>query len=1050
MKLIDAAMDRSRTVLATLVLILVAGTVAFLSIPKESSPDIPIPIIYVSMTHQGISPEDAERLLIRPMEQELKSVEGVKEMRSTAYEGGANVLMEFEAGFDADEAKRDVMEKVDIAKVDLPDETDEPSVNEVNLSLFPIITVILSGEVPERALVRTARDLRDSLETIPSVLEADIGGDREEQVEIIVDPVRVESYGLGAEEVLTMIARSNQLVAAGALDTGKGRFSVKVPGVYKNLEDMLNQPVRVSGQAAVTLGDLSEIRRSFKDPEGFARANGHQAVTLEIKKRVGENVIDTVAQVRAMVAREQAAWPPGIKVAFTQDQSEEIAQMLFDLENSVIAAILLVMVVVVAAMGLRSGILVGVAIPGSFLLAILVLYAMGLTVNVVVLFALILAVGMLVDGAIVVTEYADRKMAEGEPASRAYGMAAKRMAWPVIASTATTLAAFMPLLFWSGTVGEFMKFLPITLVATLTASLLMALVFVPVLGRWIGKPGDGDDSELMKALSAETHADVRDLKGITGAYARLLDACLKRPGLVVAGAVVALIGAQMLYGALGKGVEFFPYVEPEQAQVKVHARGNLSIHEKDALVRQVEEQVLHVHGVETVYTRTFNRPPQDAAEDIIGIIGVTYVDWEARRPSKAILQEIRDRSAHLAGVTVEPEEPDAGPPTGKPVQVELSSRQPEKLDDAVVHVLEGFHTVGNFRDVEDSRPVPGIEWRLSVDRAQAAKFGADIGAVGNMVKLVTNGLKVTSYRPDDADDEVDIVVRYPDAYRTAEQLDRLRVTTDKGNVPISLFVDRAAEPKISELRRVDLRRVMTVKANVADGILPADQVEKLRAWFAANPLDPSVDVRFKGEDEEQRKSEVFLVQAFGVALFIMAIILVTQFNSFYSAFLILTAVIMSTIGVMLGLLLFDQPFGIIMSGVGVIALAGIVVNNNIVLIDTFDRLKLEYPTVRDAILHTGAQRLRPVLLTTVTTMLGLLPMVYQLNIDFISRHISIGAPSMMWWAQLAIAVVSGLMFATVLTLVVTPCMLQLRGNLRGWLDRRKARRAGEKDAVSVA
>ncbi|MCF8483162.1 MAG: efflux RND transporter permease subunit [Rhodospirillum sp.] len=1039
MSLIDTAMNRARPVLACLVLILLAGSYAFLKIPKESSPDIAIPIIYVSMTHSGISPEDAERLLIRPMEQELKGIEGVKEMRSTAYEGGANVLLEFDAGFDAAKAKADVSDKVDVAKTDLPTETDEPSVNEVNLSLFPIITIVLSGEMPERALVKLARDLRDQVEGIPAVLEVDIGGDREERVEIVIDPVQVENHGLATQDVLTLVARSNKLVAAGALDTGQGRFSIKVPGLYRNALDILSQPISASGEAAVTLADFASIRRTFKDPEGFARANGKQAVTLEVKKRVGENVIDTVERVRAVVAREQALWPPGVSAAFTQDQSEQIAQMVFDLENSVIAAILLVMVVVVASLGLRSGLLVGLAIPGSFLLAILVIYAMGLTINVVVLFGLILAVGMLVDGAIVITEYADRKMNEGIDRREAYALAAKRMAWPVIASTATTLAAFLPLLFWTGVVGEFMKYLPITLVATLSASLLMALIFVPVLGRYIGKPESGDE-ETLKALAASEHGELTALKGITGFYARSLSLALAHPIKVVLASVVLLVAAQALYAVAGRGVEFFPYVEPDQAQVKVHARGNLSIQEKDTLVREVEELVLLVPGIKMAYSRTFNRAPQDAAEDLIGIIGLSYTDWRARKPSKEILQDIRERTAHLAGIQVEPAELEDGPSQGKPVQLRVASRDADKLAPAVEHLLRGLETVGGFVDVEDSRPIPGIEWRLSVDRAEAAKFGADVSAVGNVVQMVTSGLKLSSYRPDDADGEVDIVARFPPEYRGVEQLDRLRLpAAGGGDVPISVFVKRSAEQKISEIRRVDQSRVLTVQANVAEGLLVNDQVTALKAWVAANPLDQSVDLVFKGEDEEQRKSESFLVVAFAVALFVMALILLTQFNSFYSVALILTAVIMSTIGVMLGLLLFDQPFGIIMSGVGVISLAGIVVNNNIVLIDTFDRLKLEHTDQREAILRTGVQRLRPVLLTTITTGLGLLPMVYMLNIDFIGREVSIGAPSMMWWSQLAIAVSAGLAFATVLTLVVTPSLLMIRANLQAWKARRRAK-----------
>jgi len=1045
---IEAALGRSRTVLAILVLVLIAGTVAFVEIPKESSPDVPIPIIYVSLTHRGISPEDAERLLIRPMEQELKSIEGVKEMRSTAYEGGANVLLEFEAGFNNEKAKRDVQDKVDIAKVDLPEETDEPTVNEVNVSLFPIVVVTLAGPIQERALLRIAEDVSDEIEKIPSVLEVDIGGDRDQQAEIIVDPVKLQSYGLANTEVAQVIARFNRLVAAGTMDTGAGRFSVKVPGLYRGIDDIMNQPVKFTDDAVVRLRDIASVRAGFEDPSGFARVNGQPAVTLEIKKRGGENIIDTVAAVQAVVAQERAHWPEGIEVNFIQDQSDDITDMLFDLQNNVIAAILLVMVVVVAALGVRSGLLVGVAIPGSFLMAILLLAAMGLTVNMVVLFALILAVGMLVDGAIVVTEYADRKMLEGLDRRQAYALAAQRMAWPVIASTATTLAAFMPLLFWTGVVGEFMKYLPITLVATLMASLLMALIFVPVLGAQLGKPGVGD-SKTMRALAASEHGDLTSLGGVTGVYARTLSLALRVPALVMILAVGGLIASWALYIHFGKGVEFFPTVEPKQAQILVHARGNLSIKEKDALVREVESRILALPDFAAVYARSFTRAPQDAAEDTIGVIGLEYKDWKVRRPSDDVLALIRARTSDLAGVRVEADVPDEGPPVGKPIQLQLSARDPTILPGAVQTILGGMDEIGGFVDVEDSRPIPGIQWELDVDMGQAAKLGADVASVGEIVQLVTSGLKVSSFRPDSAKDEVDIVVRYPEDMRTMSELDSLRLNTPAGLVPISAFLEREAAPKVSQINRVDGRRVMTIKAEVEPDILPDDQVRAIRAWLQDNSddLPQGLEITFKGEDEEKQKSQAFLAKAFAVALFIMAVILVTQFNSFYSAFLILSAVIMSTVGVMLGLLVTNQAFGVIMSGIGVISLAGIVVNNNIVLIDTYDRLKFEFPDPREAILRTGVQRLRPVMLTSITTMLGLLPMMFMVNIDFINRSVTYGAPSMQWWTQLATAVVVGLMFATVLTLVVTPSALMLKARAGA---RRRRRHGGSAPPAALA
>ena len=1042
-RIIEAAITHSRTMITTLFLILVSGSVAFVEIPKEANPDINIPIVYVNAKLDGISPEDSERLIIRPIEQELRVIEGVEEMRSTGFEGGANVILEFDAGFDADKAMDDVREKLDLAKPELPDETEEPTVHEVNFSLFPVLVVILSGDLPERQLIGLAKKLQDEIEGIPTVLKAQIAGDRDEMVEVIIDPVKLESYGIEASSVTQVMSANNLLVAAGAQDTGKGRFSIKVPGIFETVGDIMNMPVVVAGDAAVRVKDIAEVRNTFKDPKGFARVAGKNAVALEISKRTGENIIETIEAIRRTVEEERANWPGylqrAVQVSFSQDKSDNIREMLADLQNNVLSAIILVMVVIVAVLGLRTAGLVGIAIPGSFLIGILALAAFGFTLNIVVLFGLILAVGMLVDGAIVVTEFADRKMIGGEPRNLAYSMAAKRMAWPIIASTATTLAAFLPLLFWPGVVGEFMKFLPITLVVTLAASLLMALIFVPTLGSIFGKPGAMDD-KTMRVIGAGETGDIEDVGGFTGTYIQYLKIALRHPAKVLLAAILMLVAVQTAYAFFGKGVEFFPDVEPENAKLQVRARGNLSIHEKDALMRQVESRILGMTEFQTIYTRTGQDEDSREAEDIIGTISLEFIDWDKRRPASQILDEVRAKTKDLAGIYIDARKQEDGPPVGKPIQLQITSRHGELLEKEALKIRAKLEKMPGLLNIEDSRPLPGITWEVSVDRAQAAKFGADIRTIGQVIRLVTGGIKVDEYRPDDSDDEVEIRVRYPVEFRTIKQLDSIRVRTAQGLVPLSNFVKRHAEPKIGTVNRVDGKRVLWVKADLDPGLLADDKVQEIAAWLKTTGIDPRVGIKFKGEDEEQRKARDFLSKAFIVALFIMAIILVTQFNSFYSALLILSSVIMSTIGVFIGLLLTGQPFGIVMSGVGVIALAGVVVNNNIVLIDTFDRMKKRYSDPTEAILRTGAQRMRPVLLTTATTILGLLPMVFRVNIDFVTREVAFGAPSTQWWTQLATAIVFGLGFATFLTLLVTPASLMLRANVHSWFEKRANRK----------
>ncbi len=1021
--LLEALISRPRPVLLVLAVLMIGGLTAYVTIPKESEPDIPIPLLYVNIAYEGISPEDAERLLIRPMENELGTLEGLKEIRATAAEGAGVLMLEFEAGFDADQALLDVRERVDIARAELPSGSEEPHIQEINIALFPVLVVMLHGDVPERTLITLARDLRDTLEGLPGVLSAEIAGSREELLEVVVDPVALESYNLSYEELFNYVSRNNRLVAAGALDTGSGRFAVKVPGVFEDLNALLTLPIKTDGLRTVTFADVATVRRTFKDPTSFARLDGERAIALEISKRIGSNIIEVVDAVRATVLAEQARWPESVKVTFTQDTSEDVRTMLNDLRNNVLTAVLLVMIVVLAALGPRSATLVGIAIPGSFLTGILALAAIGYSINIVVLFSLIMAVGMLVDGAIVVVELADRNLAEGQDRLSAYTNAAKRMAWPITASTATTLAAFAPLVFWPGIVGEFMKYLPVTLLLTLGASLLMALVFVPAIGSLLGARGPARGATAPAV--ADDPALLRALEGYTAAYVGVVRRALARPGLVLVAAIAVLVGSYTLYSVLGRGVEFFPQVEPSQAMLNIHARGDLSVLERDLLVREVEARILDMPEFETVYARSGVGFGGETEEDIVGRIQLRYVDWTERRPSEEILRDVRRRTADLAGVMIEPEEQESGITSGKPIQLELRSREPERLPAAVARIRQGMDEIGGLVDVTDSRPIPGIDWRLEVDRELAARFGADITTVGSAIQLVTNGILIGDYRPNDADDEVDIRVRFPEAQRNLSQLDQLRVNTANGPVPVGNFMTRVPAPRVGSLERTDGLRVMKIAADTADGILPDAKVRELQAWLATADIDPAVEVRFRGENEDQEAAEAFLSKAFGAALFLMAIILVTQFNSFYQTLLILTAVVFSTVGVLLGLLITNQPFGVVMCGIGVIALAGIVVNNNIVLIDTYNIVRRKGVDVVEAVLLTCAQRLRPVMLTTVTTILGLLPMVVGVNIDLFNRTVQIGGPTTQWWMQLATAVAGGLAFATVLTLIVTPCLLLL-------------------------
>jgi multidrug efflux pump len=1049
-RLVESIIANSRVVLAGLALLLAAGWVTYKNLPKELWPDIQLPFIYVMMSLEGVSPDDAERLLARPMEQQLRTIEGLKEFRSLTYLGGGSVVLEFQAGYDIDKALDDVREQVDLAKPDLPEDADEPFVQEVAFSRFPVLVVTLSGDVPERSLLRLAERLQDKIEGIPAVLEAPISGKREELVELVIDPLRLEAYGLALDEVGGIVARSNRLVAAGTMDTGQGRFAIKVPGLFESAADILDMPLKVSGDAVIRVKDVATLRRTFKDPESLARIDGLPAIGIEVSKRAGENIIETINDVRALVAEESKSWPAQVKVTFSQDSSKEIRSMLGELENSLITAVLLVLIIVVASLGLRGGLIVGIAVPGSFLIGILMLAGFGITINLVVLFSLIMATGMLVDGAIILVEYADRCMLNGMDRRAAYAEATKRMAWPISSSILTIIAAFGPMAFWPGTTGEFMKYLPITLTATLFASLLMAMVFIPCIGAIIGKP-NGEDMDLVEAERLSAEQQLARARGLDWFYLKALRGALRHPALVIVAGIGILFGTVWAFMTWNAGVEFFPDVEPERAQVQIHARGNMSVSERHDLVKSVEAQILAVNArgneIRSIYSVTKadvggRSGGQELAEDVIGMVTLEFGDWDKRRKVDAILGEIREKTAPIPGIQIEVTEEEGGPSGGKPIQIQLTSLDFAALEQAAGLVRQKLETMPNLIDVQDSRPVPGIEWELSVDRAEAAKYGLDVTAVGNVIQLVTRGLKFGDYRPDDADDEIDIVARFPKDIRNLSELDQLRVPTSGGSVPLSNFVERQAQPKLALVRRVDGLRVIDVEANVKPDVLPYAELETVKAWLPESGIPDSVNIKFRGEDEDQAESANFLSLAAAATMFLITLILLLQFNSFFSVFLVLSAVVMSSIGVMFGQLIMQEPFGIVMTGIGVIALAGIIVNNNIVLIDTYDHLKKTMKTRRDALLVTGVQRLRPVILTKLTTVLGLLPLVFHMTIDFTARDITFGAPSTQWWSPLATAITFGVLFASPLTLLFTPCALELQGRFYDWRARRRARRLG--------
>ncbi len=1033
---IDSAISRSRTTLSVFVAVLLTGLVAYNSIPVELNPDVEVPVIVTTVIHNGISPEDAERLLTKPVELELKTLDGITQIDSFSSENAATIIVEFDIDFDSDTAVADVREAINRAKARFPQNTEEPIIQEVSAATFPVVQIAIGGEgVPERVLLRIAEDLQREIEILPPVLEANMVGNREELLEAVVDPAKLETYGIPNNALVQAVTSNNRLIPAGQVDTGQGSFPVKVPGLIETADDLFNLPLASNELGVLTVSDIADVRRTFKDATRYSYANGEPSISLNVMKRKGANLIQAMEQIDEVVQAMAPTLPPAVSISYINNTAPLVIEQNMGLQGNMATAMVLVLIVVIASVGVRSGLLVTMAVPFSFFFAFIIISMLGFTYNFMVIFGLLLGLGMLIDGAIVMVEYADRKMAEGLDSQEAYKEAVARMFWPIMASTATTLAAFLPIMFWPGVAGQFMSYLPITVFAVLIGSLFYALLFAPTIGALIGRSTAASQDHLKNLETGDPHK----AGFITSFYASVLEFAVARPIAIFFASIGVMVAIVIAYGMFGRGVEFFTAVEPNQTQVRVFARGNYSPAELRDIMLDVEERIRSVGHIKGIVTQSGAGQQmggdQQTAPDLVGSIFIEMTDRRDRDiDGFEVENRYRDAITGIPGVRAEVATIEQGPPVGKEIQLELSGEDLDQLFAEANRIRSYFEDEqgDDLIDIDDTAPVPGIEWEIVVDRARAAMLGASMSEVGAAIQLMTNGIFMGDYRPNDSEEEVDIRVRYPAAYRGLDQLDSIRIGTSNGPVPISSFVTVEAKPQVSSIQRVDGERVVYVRANPAPGILADNKLQEISAWLEANPPAPGVFYQFRGANEEQAESAAFLGQAFSLALALMAILLVTQFNSYYQALLILSSVLLSTTGVLLGLLTTGQTFSVILTGIGIVALAGIIVNNNIVLIDTFNVLRSEHPqwTLQEVIVQTGVQRLRPVFLTTFTTGFGLLPLAMHVSIDLIGAEIEVGGPITSQWVSLASAIVFGLSFGTILTLIVTPAMLALPDRLR--------------------
>ena len=1029
MKFLEFVISHARATIAIMLLIVVTGAGSRLSMPVELSPNVVLPVVMTMVRYDGISPEDGNRLLVRPIEKELKTIDGIEEIQATASEGYVVVTTEFEVSDNIKQAVADVREAVNRAKADFPDGAEEPIVDELSPSPEPSIVITFSGSaVSERELYRAAKFFQSKLETLPDVLKADLSGHREEIVEVTIDPEKLKLFNISINEFTRAISVNNVLIPTGEIDLAGGRFGIKVPAILESYKDIENVPIKSSPSKSISLGDLAEVRRTFRDAQGYGLINGEKALAIDVRKRITANLIDTVTNTKQIIESYRSDFSENLDIGYAFDTSEMTEQMVNELQGNIITAMCLVLALVVATLGFRSGLLVGFAIPFSILGALIIINSLGHSFNFMVMFGLLLSLGMLIDGAIVVVEHANTKVSEGISFKKAYSDSVGRMAVPVIASTGTTLAAFLPLLFWPGVSGDFMSYLPITVFAVLGWSLLYALVFVPTLGTVLGRRR-GKNKKLPEDRESEKSARTLFLP-LEKVYLKILKPVVNAPVKFAGIMFIFIFGIFALYLKFNSGQEFFTPIEGQYGMIEIRAQGNLSINEQKEITLSVNRIVEQLEGVKQLYgySSATNYVPfgSDVSRDQISTILVELVPRSERSSgSREIFRTIREKTKSIPGIFVTGQEMEQGPPTGKDIQIQLSSSNRaslyKKAKDLRVWIDQN---VEGIRDLQDTLPLAGIQWEIDVDESRAAMLGIDTVSVGNMIQLITNGAIIGKFRPDDADDEVEIRLRFPTQDRRLSNISDLMVQSNNGPVPIGAFTRIVPASRVDSIQRINMDETVFIMANSEDGFLPDDQIQIIDSWVLANQ-DSTVEVKYRGANEEQQKSADFLLTAFLLAMSVMLIMLITQFNSFYQSGLILFSVILSTAGVLLGLLISQNTFSTVLTGVGIVALAGIVVNNNIVLIDTYNFIRSRNPQISasNAVFNAARERFRPVMLTTITTVVGLLPLANGMSIDLINRTYTIGGMVSSWWQPLASAIVNGLLVATILTLLLTPAML---------------------------
>ena len=1008
----------------------IAGFQAYKSIPREAAPDIQIPLLIVSVPFPGSSPEDVESLISNKVEQELKTIKNLKEISSTSSEGVSVLTLEFTSDFDISEARTKVREKMDQIKPDLPADAEDYQVTEINLSEQPLMILNLAGDMGLLGLTELADDVKEEIEGIPGILEVRRAGGLEKEIRVYVNPDKMNYYKLALNQVSSSISNENTNLPGGTITMGPTKYMIRVPGEFINPEGINEALISAPNQVPVRVRDIAQVVFGYKEVTSKSRLDGLESVSLSIVKRSGENLLAIRNEVKSIIQRLEKDYKEDVKFSILSDQGEHVQQIVKDLENNILTGFVLVFLVLLLVMGISNALLVAIAIPLSFLVSMIILNVMGFTLNIVVLFSLILSLGLLVDNAIVIVENIYRHRQAGRSRIEAAKLGTKEIAIPVTTSTITTVAAFFPLIFMPGIAGEFISFLPKTLIVTLSSSLFVALIINAVFC-----------STMMRVkVNKEVTSDFDELKlvdhsKILRIYQMILRSVLRFRFVTVIVFIFLFIGTFYWYGTNTfprKRIEFFPKTEPSEAVVNITAPMGTTLEISDGYVTSVEGYIENdMDKLDAVVANVGQRRGSGASSSgstttYLSHVVLDFPSWQnwVEKPSE-IIKNLRQKLVKMVGVQVKLAEAQSGPPTGKAFNLEVQGKDFSKMIDSVEKIKKRIKDIPGLVDLTDDFDRSRPELKVIIDRDKASRLGFRARDIASTVRTAFNGKKVSVFR--DGTEEYDIWVQLDQSFRKNQSdLASLFIFTPTGEpVRLSEIAKVDTGPSYGSIRHVDTERTITISG---DAFRVPGPVLVMKAQRVLKDLELPDGVRYKftGENKGRQETQVFIGQALIIAICLILVVMIAQFNSIALPFIVITSVFMSVMGVLLGLIVHDRPFGIIMTGVGTVALAGIVVNNVIVMLDFVVKLRKRGFARNEAMVLASAVRFRPVLLTAVTTVIGLAPMAMGMDIDF-SRDspIVFGSESGSFWKSMALAIMYGLGVATFLTLIMVPTLYSL-------------------------